>query len=179
MSVLSNRADGAAESAEQYITAVLALLGDADPLEVLGSTAGFCQARTDGLDDGTLRSPESPGKWSAAALLQHLADSELVWGYRLRRVVSEDRPKIEGFDQDLWAERLGYAEADVATATRMFAVLRESNLDLIRSLGPEELSREGVHAERGGESISHMVRLYAGHDLAHRAQLDRILEVVQ
>lgn len=179
MSVLSNRADGAADGAEQYVRAVLGLLGDADPMEVLATTVDFCRDRISDVDESSLRVPEAEGKWSAVALLQHLADSELVWGYRLRRIVAEDRPSIEGFDQDLWAERLGYSAADGAVALRMFDTLRDSNLRLLRSLTPTDLSREGVHAERGGESVSHMIRLYAGHDLAHRAQLDRILSSVK
>jgi hypothetical protein len=52
--------------------------------------------------------------------------------------------------------------------------LRRSNLRLLRSLSPEELRRSGVHAERGEESVEHLLRLYAGHDLVHRRQLERI-----
>jgi hypothetical protein len=45
---------------------------------------------------------------------------------------------------------------------------------LLRSLGPAEKKRVGVHTERGEESIEHMVRMMAGHDTLHLNQLDRI-----
>ena len=178
MSILTNPADGAAEGAQAYIEAVLGLLGDAEPMDVLAGTVAFCRRRVDGLAPEALATPEKPGKWSVAGVLQHLADSELVWGYRLRRVLAEDRPRLDGFDQDLWARRLGYDRADADAALGVFGVLREANLTLLRGLGPHDLARESVHAERGGESVEHMMRLYAGHDLAHRAQIDRIIATV-
>lgn len=178
MSVFSNRADGAAEGAEAYVRAVLGLLGEHDPLAVLEGTPSFCRETVAGMSDDVLRRAEADGKWSVVALLQHLADSELVWGYRLRRVIAEDRPAIHGFDQDLWASRLAYFDADPNQALTMFQALRAANLGLLRSLDEAELQREGVHAERGGETVAHMIRLYAGHDLAHRAQLERIVQAV-
>jgi hypothetical protein len=178
MSVFSNRADAAAEQAPAYIDAVLGLLGDRDPVSVLASTVAFCVQRTAGLGKAELRTPEAPGKWSVVALLQHWADSELVWGYRLRRVLAEDRPELTGFDQDLWAQRLGYADADWDGALSMFAALREANLRLLEGATPQDLEREGVHVERGPESVRHMMRLYAGHDLAHRRQLERIIRAI-
>lgn len=110
-----------------------------------------------------------------AAVLEHLADSELVWGYRLRKVLAEDRPELTGFDQDLWADRLGYDSADSEAALSMFAALRSANLRLLSRAPQGDLDRVGIHDERGEESVEHMIRLYAGHDLVHRRQLERIV----
>jgi hypothetical protein len=178
MSIYSNRADSAAEGAAAYIAAVLELLGDQDPIGVLESTVRWCSERTEGRSSLQLAAPEAPGRWSIAAVLQHLADSDLVWAYRLRRVLAEDRPVLVGYDQDLWADRLGYARADRDEALALFSALRAANLSLLRSTSPEELDRVGVHAERGEEPVRHMIRLYAGHDLVHRRQLQRLLERV-
>ena len=57
----------------------------------------------------TLRRPEAPGKWSATEVVQHLADSELVLGFRMRMILTEDRPALQGYDQDRWAGTLRYA----------------------------------------------------------------------
>ena len=121
-----------------------------------------------------LRMPEAPGKWGIVEVLQHLADSDLVWGWRLRLILAHDRPAITGYDQDLWAERLHYADAEPRQALEMFRVLRAANLGLLDRATPADMARVGVHSERGDESVEHMVRLYAGHDLAHRRQLRRI-----
>jgi hypothetical protein len=93
-------------------------------------------------------------------------------------VIAHDRPAITGFDQDLWASRLGYDGVAVDEALLQLAVLRRVNLALLDRLPPAALQRAGVHAERGEESIAHMMKLYAGHDLLHLAQIDRIAKVV-
>jgi uncharacterized damage-inducible protein DinB len=174
MSIYSNRASDSADEAGRYIHAVLELLGDEDPMRVLGSSVSWCEGAIEGLSREQLTKPERDGQWSITQVLQHLADSELVWGYRLRKVLAEDRPTLTGYDQDRWAERLRYAEVDAEDALALFAVLRRANLHLLQGVDPTEMKRIGMHAERGEESVAHMVRLYAGHDLVHRNQIDRV-----
>jgi hypothetical protein len=178
MSVFTNPASRSAEEATAYTEAILALLGDAEPIAVLERTAGALRQRVAGLTPEQLRQAEAPGKWGCAEVVQHLADSELVWGYRLRMVVAQDRPPLTGYDQDRWADRLRYSDADVDRALALFAALRSANMELLRRLEPADLARVGVHAERGEESISHMIRLYAGHDSLHLRQLERIRVVI-
>jgi hypothetical protein len=178
MSVFTNSASRSAEQAKSYTSAVLELLGDRKPLEVLEDTANALRRAIDGLSQNQIAEPEMPGKWSVRHVLQHLADSELVWGYRLRMVLAHDRPAITGYDQDLWAERLRYDEADPEQALHDFAALRRANLRLLRGASREDLKRIGVHAERGEESVEHMIRLYAGHDLLHLQQIDRVRRAV-
>jgi hypothetical protein len=174
MSVFTNNATSAPEEASQYTAAVLGLLGDRDPVEVLFQTPGLLGERVRDLSDDRVRTPEAPGKWSVVQVVEHLADSELVGGYRFRMIVAHDRPAITGYDQDRWATRLHYDQADVAQALELFRVLREANLRLIAHASPDDLRRVGVHSERGEESLQLLVRLYAGHDLLHLRQIHRI-----
>jgi len=178
MSVFTNPASTSVEQAAAYTTAVLELLGQRDPFEVLRGTLRILERTLDDLSPKQLTQPESPGKWSIRHLLQHLADSELVWGYRLRMVLAHDRPRLTGYDQDLWADRLHYDRADAAQAVGDFAALRSSNLRLLTGAPPEDFARVGVHAERGEESVERLVRLYAGHDLLHLRQIDRIRRAI-
>ena len=105
---------------------------------------------------------------------QHLADSDLVLGWRMRMILAHDRPPLTGYDQDLWAARLGYEKTTPDDALREFAVLRKANLRLMQRASANDLQRVGVHSERGDESIEYMMRLYAGHDLLHLRQIERI-----
>jgi hypothetical protein len=178
MSIFTNPASRSAEDSRAYTEAILGLLGAQDPIPVLGETAAALRRAIAGLSPMQLRQLEAPGKWACNQVVQHLADSDLVWGYRMRMVIAQDRPVLTGYDQDRWAERLGYAFTDVERAIEDFAVLRRSNLDLLHRLQPADLDRVGVHAERGEESIAHMMRLYAGHDILHLRQLDRIRAAV-
>ncbi|HMH55743.1 MAG TPA: DinB family protein, partial [Gemmatimonadales bacterium] len=107
-------------------------------------------------------------------VIQHLADSELVAGFRSRMVLSEDRPVLQGYDQDRWASEFRYREVSLSQALDQLRGLRMANLHLWKHLTPAQLEREGVHSERGPESAGHIIRLMAAHDLVHRRQIDRI-----
>ncbi len=106
----SNPAGAAAAGATAYTRALLEVLGDRDPLQVLGGLLPWLIRRIAALDDTMLRRPEAPGKWSVIEVVQHLADSDLVFGYRLRMIVTEDHPVVPGYDQDAWARTFRYRD---------------------------------------------------------------------
>jgi len=89
-------------------------------------------------------------------------------------VLAHDRPSLIGYDQDLWRDRLRYRDVSMTDAFDQFVTLRRANLRLWQGLSPADLSRVGLHGERGEESLEHMRRLYAAHDLLHLRQLTRI-----
>jgi hypothetical protein len=120
-----------------------------------------------------LRRPEAPGKWSVIEVIQHLADSELVYGWRTRMILTEDRPAIQGFDQDAWTRTLRYDEMPLDVALGQLGGMRAANLQLWRSLSPAQRARVGVHSERGPESLDLLLHLMGAHDLVHRRQIER------
>lgn len=174
----TNDAATAGGNAASYTAALLDFLGDRDPFAVQQRLVPSLRAAVEGLPDAALRQREASGKWSVAQVIQHLADTELVYGYRLRMMAAHDRPEIQGYDQDLWAERLGYNEVDVAEAIEEIEVLRRANHRLLRRVGEGAWDRAGVHSERGEESIRLVVRLIAAHDLVHLRQIERIKQTL-
>jgi hypothetical protein len=178
MSVFTNPAGAALEHARAYVAAILELLGDQDPLAVLRETPNQLELFIQNAPRHVLARPEAPGKWSMGQVMAHLADSDLVWGWRLRLILAQDRPPLTGYDQDKWADRLGYADFDPGDAVATFSILRKGNLRLIDRAAPEDLQRVGIHVERGEESLAHQLKLYAGHDILHLNQLERIRAAV-
>jgi hypothetical protein len=157
------------------VRALLDLLGPRDPLEVMAELLPWLDSRLEGLPQQKLSRPEAPGKWSVVQVVQHLADSDLVAGYRIRMMVAEDRPPIPGYDQDRWASEFGYDRIPLEAALEQLRTLRTVNLRLWSRLSPAQLERVGIHSERGPESAGHLLRLMGAHDLVHRRQIDRIL----
>ena len=162
----------------EYARGLLDRLGDRDFVTVLQATPAALRTQFDGLDDATIRLPEAPGKWSMIEVAHHLADSDMVVGVRVRMIVAQDRPPIVAYEQDLWAEKLGYRQAALSDVLTQFAVLRGANLRLARRLSPADFERYGVHSERGGESVGYLLRLVAGHDLVHLDQMARVRRAV-
>ena len=148
----ANPAGNAAAAAPAYVRALLDLLGDREPVEVMPELVPWIRQRLRGIPDPVLRRPEAPGKWSVVEVLQHLADVEMVYGFRGRLVLSEDRPTIVGFDQDRWASLFRYRDVPVEQAMDQLEALRAANLAVWRTLGPAEKARIGHHTERGEES---------------------------
>lgn len=178
MTVFSNRAPRSRETSNAYVQAVTELVGSREPFEILRSTPQTLSDMLATTPRASRVRPEAPGKWSLSAVIHHLADTELVWGYRLRRVLTEDRPTLEGFDQDVWADRLGYEDADVEESLLLFTTLRRANLRLAQRTGPEDLARTVSHVERGETTLAALFVHQAGHDVLHLRQMERIRNVV-
>lgn len=173
-----NPAAGASGAAAAYVAALVELVGGREPLAVMAELVPEVRRLTAGLDARELATPEAPGKWSVVEVVQHLADSEIVIGYRLRVTVAEDRPELPGYDQDAWATRLRYREVALDDALSQLDALRTANLRWLPTLSEEERRRVGVHAERGEESVDQLLVLVAGHDLVHRRQIERVRRAI-
>jgi hypothetical protein len=174
--IFSNRVGSAAGGGAEYTRAILAMLGDREPLGVLAELVPWLESRLANLDEEALRRPEAPDKWAPIDVVQHLADAELVAGWRVRIILTQDNPPLPGFDQDAFARDLRYRDIPLSEAMGQLSGLRTANLRLYRTLTQAEMQRSGLHAERGPESVAHISRMMAGHDLVHRRQLDRILK---
>lgn len=175
MSDLTLSAPSPPDVVERYRQALLGLLGDTDPISILGAMPNWVAEIAGRIAPERLHQPEQEGKWSVADVIHHLADSDVVWSVRLRRVLAEDRPQLDGYDQDLWASQLRYSSRPVGPSVELFGAARRMTLNLIAAASSDDLDRVGLHGERGEESIADMIRLYAGHDVAHRNQIERIL----
>lgn len=161
-----------------YRDAVVAHVGDRDPRAVLGELLDAVRAELAAVPADRHGIPEAPGKWSLRQVVQHLADVELAYGWRIRLVLTADRPPLHGFDENAWMRRLRGDDTDLESALAMLTALRHDLLRLLDGCTPSDLARVGVHSERGEESLGLLVRVFAGHDLVHRRQLARIRAAV-
>lgn len=155
-----------------YRARVLALLGDRPALDSLAETAQRIEALAARLDAASYATSYAPGKWTAAQILAHLVDAEWGMGFRLRQSLAEDGHTAQPFEQDLW---VNYSSRIAGPqAARTFVVLRQWTLALLRTLTPADFARSYHHPERGDETVDVLVRLLAGHDINHLAQLESI-----
>jgi hypothetical protein len=164
-----------AETAQQYIQRMLGNVKGQDPLKMQASTTKRLERLVKGVPASKLRKRPAPDKWSVAEIVAHLADTEIVGSWRIRAILGAPGTPIQAFDQDVWVVAGHYAMRDPQKCLEQFRVLREANLALFKSLAPEQWQHHGMHSERGQETIEHIVRMFAGHDLNHLQQVERIL----
>jgi hypothetical protein len=132
----------------------------------------------DGFPADSLGAHPIPGKWSAREIVHHLADSETTSAIRLRKLLTEDSPVIQGYDQDLYAAKLRYNERDLQPSLEAFHYARASTVQLLELLSDEDWKREGVHTESGPYGVETWLKIYAAHAHNHAAQIRRLRETL-
>jgi len=162
------------ETPQQYTARLLSLVGDKDPLKIQQATAKKLAASIKRLDKKKLNKRPAPGKWAINEILAHLADAEVVGSWRMRIILNQNGAPIHAFDQDTWASTFNYQKSDAKKSLETFRTLRENNLAMLKKVSKELWENYGEHTERGRETISHIVRMFAGHDLNHLTQVEQI-----
>jgi hypothetical protein len=119
-----------------------------------------------------------PGKWSAREIVHHLGDSETTSAIRIRKLLVEDEPLIQGYDQDQFASRLRYNERDMAPALEAFRCARETTMQLLPLLSEDDWQRSGTHTESGRYTLEDWLRIYAAHAHNHAAQIHRLRDAL-
>ena len=109
------------------------------------------------------------GKWSTLEVVCHLADFELVYADRLKRVIAEDEPTMFGGDPDVFAARLAYHSRDLAEELALVESCRQSTTRILRTLSEADFSRVGKHSEAGPLSLATLLERVTGH-LPHHAK---------
>jgi len=116
----------------------------------------------------------TPEQWSVRQIVAHLADSEIGAVARFRRVLAEDNPVFETFDQNAWAEKLDYGKRKYSNSLETFRRIRSENYELIQDLPTEAWQRTGQHPKKGQMTLLDILRLYANHAEKHAMQIRRV-----
>lgn len=164
------------ETNEQYVARISGYVEGQNHFKVFQSTVGKLQRLLNRVPASRLKKQPASNKWSVAEILGHLAESEIVFGYRLRMILGSNGIPIQAFDQNKWHENAGYLARNPKMSFELFRIVRESNVALLKSLTKEQWDFHGNHQERGYETIARMVELYAGHDVNHVRQIENLVK---
>jgi uncharacterized damage-inducible protein DinB len=164
------------ETPQQYIARILATLGGRDPFTVMSETPARLRAIVSHASPDQLTWKSEPTRWSIAQILAHLADAEVVGAWRFRSVLARDGGPLAAYDQDEWASAFKYEQAPVAESLALFEAARVATLSLLQRVDAPRRNHVGIHSERGPESITRLMEMFAGHDLNHLGQIERLLE---
>jgi hypothetical protein len=119
-----------------------------------------------------------PGKWSAREIVHHLADSETTAAGRLRKLLVEDNPLIQGYDEAEYARRLKYNERDMAPALEAFRLARLTTQQILPLMTEDDWQRAGTHSDSGPYSAETWLTIYAMHAHNHAMQIEQLKEAL-
>ena len=132
-------------------------------------------AAISGLSDKVLRYKSSPDEWCMLEILGHLADIEIVYGYRLRQILADEKPIIAPLDQDAWAGNLNYLDSSPSELVAFYGLARHHNLRLLRTLRAPDFSKSAYHPEiQRNVTVADLVERMGGHGAAHLQQIERL-----
>ena len=122
-----------------------------------------------------LRYKPLPDKWSILEILGHLADIEIVYAYRLRQMLADEKPVIAPMDQNAWARNLGYMEALAPELVAAYGLNRHQNVKLLKRLTPADLEKTAFHPEyQKNQTVAEIVERMATHGANHLAQIEKL-----
>ena len=163
------------ETPAEYQKRILDYVKGQDALKIQAATVKKIEKLIKDTSRAKLMRRPAPERWSVAEILAHLADAEMVGAFRVRMILGSPGVEIQGYDQNAWAATGRYEKRDPQKSLESFRVLRNMNLEFLKSLEPKQLKQFGVHSERGKESIETYTKLYAGHDINHLKQIEDII----
>jgi len=112
------------------------------------------------------------GEWTPRQIAHHLADSEMISAIRLRRLVTEEAPVIQGYDEGEFAKKLT-SDRPIAPSLEAMRYARESTAQILDRMSETDWQRTGTHTESGPYSVEKWLTIYAAHGHDHAAQIKR------
>jgi len=132
-------------------------------------------AAVSGLTPDVLRYKPTSNKWNILEILGHLADIEIVYAYRLRQMLADEKPVIAPMDQDAWARTLGYTEIAAPELVALYGLNRHHTLRLLQRLKPADLEKSAFHPELQKQvTVARLVEQMSGHGANHLAQIEKL-----
>ena len=112
------------------------------------------------------------GGWTPRQIAHHLADSEMMSALRIRRLLAEPSPVIDGYDEKAFAERLT-SDRPIAPSIEAMRWARETSAQILERMSDEDWKIVGTHSESGRYGTEDWLRIYAAHGHDHAAQIKR------
>ena len=124
-----------------------------------------------GLDETQLGTPYRDGGWTPRQVVHHLADAHMNGFVRFKLALTEDRPPIKTYEEDLWAETADGRDAPVDASIRLLAALHQRWIILLESLSEPQFGCAFSHPQRGLMTLDKAIQLYAWHGIHHTAHI--------
>ena len=145
----------------------------------LEATPGILRALLDGLTPAQTQWKAVPDRFSIAEVIEHLSHAEgHAFRDRIERMVQEDNPTLQEYDQNAFAAAGQYSGRDAEDSFDHWEDQREDAVEYLRSLPEITGARKAVHENLGSITVSEQLNEWAFHDLGHIRQIAEIVRTI-
>ena len=120
-------------------------------------------SREDLLTKPAADAPKGVGKWSIQQVVMHLCDSDLCYADRMKRVIAEDDPILQAYDENKWIAALRYEDQDAQRAIELINLVRIQMTNILRRMPDNAFDRAGRHSERGRLTLRNLLETATNH----------------
>jgi uncharacterized damage-inducible protein DinB len=117
----------------------------------------------EGLTPDRGRERVGPGEWSISEVVAHMLDSDLVGAERMKRVIAEENPTLQAYDENAWIDRLDSRSMPMDEAAALFAANRKWMARILRNVAEADFTRSGLHTEDGPKTLAKLLAGYVNH----------------
>lgn len=117
----------------------------------------------EGMNSEQLRARPVPGKWSTLEVVCHIADMEIVYAERMRRILAEDQPLLLDADPDRFAGGLHDHDRQLEKELQLVDAIRQQTAVLLERLPAEAWERLGRHSTAGLLTLRQIVENITAH----------------
>jgi hypothetical protein len=141
------------------------LIGEvkAAPMALRAALAGLTPAQLD--------TPYRSGGWTLRQVAHHVPDSHMNAYVRFRLALTEDKPEIKTYAENLWAELPEARTAPVELSLDLLDALHRRFVLLLENMSTPEWSRHLTHPDHGLVGLEWMLAMYAWHGRHHTAHV--------
>ena len=131
---------------------------------------------TQNLSDEQLDTPYRPDGWTIRQVVHHVVDSHSHSYIRFKWTLTEEKPMIKAYHEELWAELHDY-NAPVEMSLKSLESLHAKLVYLLNGLSEKDLKRTFIHPETRQEvSLKKNIGIYAWHSQHHYAHIENLLK---
>ena len=144
-------------------------------LDAAEKSPGEVAKSVSGLVEKVLRYRPAPEKWCILEILGHLADIEIVYAYRIRQMLADEKPVIAPMDQNAWARNLDYLNTPAPELVAAYGLNRHRTVTLLRRVDPADFQKSAHHPELNRQvTVAEMLEKMSGHGSGHLQQIENL-----
>jgi DinB superfamily len=129
------------------------------------------------LTDKQLDTPYRPEGWTVRQTIHHLSDSHHHSYTRFKWALTEDKPVIKAYHEDIWAELVDSKSAPIEMSLQHLKAIHFKLVYLLKGLSETDFDKVFIHPETKKDvSLKRNLGMYAWHSNHHYAHIENLLK---